>query len=135
LEKEVGLMARDDRHNNYDSEPDDWERNALTEEQKKLVADWSHDDALAALNLERDMRPEETPEELTKRIFREGAPVAASRIVRVALTSPNERVAMDASKYIIDRTLGRVGDNGEAVDPLTEFMKKVEDAANAGSGN
>jgi len=125
-------MARDDRFNN---EEDDWERHALSEEQRQKAAEWSSEEAIAALNLEREMHPEESEEQLTKRIFREGAPAAASRIVKIALTSPNERLGLDASKYIVERTLGRVSDTGEATDPLTEFMKKVEDAANAGSGN
>jgi hypothetical protein len=100
-----------------------------------MPADWCSDEAIAALNMERDMHPDETEEELTKRIFRENAAAAASRIVKVALTSPSERSALEASKYIVERTLGPVGQAGDAVDPLKAFLNKVEQAANAGSGN
>jgi hypothetical protein len=130
-------MARGDRSGREPWFDDGEERdeNGLTEAEREKIASWSSDEALAALDLERRLHPDETPEELTKRIFRENAAGAASRIVRIAVASENERVALDASKYIADRVLGRVGDTAESIDPLEAFMKKVEDAANAGSGN
>lgn len=44
------------------------------------------------------------------RIFREGAPAAAREIVRLASNAANERVRLDAAKYVTDRVLGRAGE-------------------------
>jgi hypothetical protein len=48
-------------------------------------------------------------------VFEQNAEDAAREIVLLAKGAMNDRVRLDAAKYIVDRTLGRVGD-GKAVD-------------------
>lgn len=45
-------------------------------------------------------------------IFKAAAPSAAQEIVNLSLNAVNERVKLDASKYVIDRVMGRVTDRG-----------------------
>lgn len=94
--------------------------------------DWLPDDAVAALNQER-VFTQETPAEMARRIFKESAPNAAASIVHVALYGSNERLRLDASKYVVDRVLGRVGEDVNiGVDsPLDAMIKQMELAAEA----
>jgi len=50
------------------------------------------------------------PAKTAEQIFRQNASLAAEQIVALSLGGANERVRLDASKYIIERVLGRVGD-------------------------
>jgi len=50
------------------------------------------------------------PAKTAEQIFKLNAALAAEQIVSLALGASNERVRLDASKTIIDRVLGRVGD-------------------------
>ena len=50
------------------------------------------------------------PAKTAEQIFKQNAAMAAEQIVALALGAANERVRLDASKTIIDRVLGRVGD-------------------------
>jgi len=96
-------------------------------------AAWVPDAALEALKLEAEFHPTETPTELTTRLFEENAPQAAMSIVHAALHSMNERVRFDASKYVVERLLGRVGDSNPigADNPLDKFFANVEKMANS----
>lgn len=93
---------------------------------------WVPDDALRALQMERDLSPSETQGELANRIFRENAPAAAASIVHTALHGTNERIRLDAAKYTVERLLGRVGDGNPsaAANPLDAFINALENAAN-----
>jgi hypothetical protein len=89
-----------------------------------------------SLALERSVRPNETDEDLAERLIRESAPKAAMRIVAIA-TSPatQDRVALDAAKYILERACGKVGDAKSATsNPWDEIFsgatREIEDHAN-----
>lgn len=93
---------------------------------------WVSDTAMEALNLERSVHPNETSEDMARRIFKEHLPIAAQRIVHIALNSPNEKVALDASKYVVERVMGKLGapDTG-AEDPLQAFLDDVSSKVEA----
>src|SRR4051812_41127388 len=52
--------------------------------------------------------------ETAKRIMVESAPAAAAMIANLAQNGHNERVQLDASKYIMERVLGPAGQKIEA---------------------
>jgi hypothetical protein len=59
-------------------------------------------------------------------ILHDAAAVAATNIVHTAKYSPNEKQRMDASKYIIERVMGRVGDSKNAGEnPLEELLREA----------
>lgn len=46
----------------------------------------------------------------TRHKFDEAAPAAAQQIINIALWGLDERRKLDAAKYIVDRVLGRIGE-------------------------
>lgn len=46
--------------------------------------------------------------------LRKAAPNAANAIIDLALNSENDRIRLDAAKYILDRTLGKIPDANPA---------------------
>jgi hypothetical protein len=104
---------------------------------------WIPDDLLKSVQMERTIGPRaideglENDETLSKRIFRENAPLAAAAIAKLAMHGSSERTRLDASKYIIERVLGPASADNGAVDPLTAFLeataKKAEAFANGES--
>jgi hypothetical protein len=100
--------------------------------------DWMPSAAdVESLALERSVRPNETDEDLAERLIREAAPKAAMKIVHIA-TSPatQDRVALDASKYILERACGKVGDSrSNASNPWDEvFATAVTTIENHANG-
>jgi hypothetical protein len=94
--------------------------------------EWVPDEALAALRMERDLTANgETEEALSRRLLREAAPQAALSLIHMATHGSTERVRMDASKYVLERVLGKVGDDayGAASSPLESFLQNMTSAA------
>lgn len=79
-------------------------------------------------SLERAVYRDETEEQMARRIFRQALPAAASSIVDIAMNSQNDRTKLDASKYIVERNLGKVGDDAAFVgdNALAELVKGLE---------
>lgn len=75
------------------------------------MEEWVPDSALNSLNMERTVNPSETPEQMAQRIFLENLPLAAQSIAHLALHSTSERTRLQASQYIVERNLGRVGES------------------------
>lgn len=100
---------------------------------------WIPDDALKSLVTERTLNPQESEETLSRRLFTENAAAATVSIIHTALHGTNERTRLDASKYIVERVLGRVGDDafGGEKSPVEAFLDdvvvEVEAYANAAS--
>ena len=94
---------------------------------------WVADEALASLVSERQVHPEETEEQLTRRLFRENSANAALGIIHIAVHGANERTRLDASKYVIERVLGKVGDDAFQAEksPLESLMEGVLQQAEA----
>lgn|SRR5690554_3200170 len=94
------------------------------------------EDLVASLREERSaLDPDMTDAQHAKKIFAEHAAAAASTIAHIAIHGSSERVRLDASKYVVERILGRVGDDVGEDDPIQKFMQgfieKAEKFANA----
>lgn len=88
---------------------------------------WVPDAALANLVQERELYPLESNPQTTKRHLDENSPLVVQSIVRLALHSRSERTRLDAGKYVLDRVLGRIGD--EKLDgtesPITKLIEEI----------
>jgi|SRR5262245_19353278 len=73
-------------------------------------AEWVPDDALAALNLERQVNPERSFEQIANTILREALPIAVSSLVHLSQHAANDKTRLEAAKYIVERNLGRLSD-------------------------
>jgi hypothetical protein len=99
---------------------------------------WDPDpEDIKALALERSVRPSESNPETAQRLFEESAPMAATEIIRLATNrQANERVRLDAAKYVVERALGKLGENVKPAqqnpwdDVFKVMAKDVEDHAN-----
>jgi len=86
--------------------------------------------------MERVTHVEESEEALTQRLFRENSARVAMSLVDIAIRGSSERLRLDAGKYIVDRVLGKIGDDTHRADsPLEAMLRQmevdVENAANA----
>lgn len=101
----------------------------MTEGEKDDLVDdrsWIADEAIEGLKMERNLNPGETDIELTRKLFRESAPAAASAIIHVALYGQNEKTRVDSAKYVVERVLGRPGEeNANGQSPLEALMEGV----------
>jgi hypothetical protein len=86
---------------------------------------WVPDEALSSLSMEASVNPDETSPERAKRLLTENADVAAAALIHIARHSPNERSRADASKYILERVLGRAGD-APATGTLDDLFHKLD---------
>jgi len=64
---------------------------------------WDNEEALDALRAERQVKTEESYEQMTKRLFEEASPLAAQRIIHIAVKGANENTALAAARYITDK--------------------------------
>lgn len=97
---------------------------------------WVPDDALAALVTERDLHAGETEEQMARRLMIENVGAAVMSIVNVAMHGSTERSRLDASKYIVERVLGRVGDDafGGTRSPAELLVESVTDYVHSQDG-
>lgn len=72
---------------------------------------WDPDEVVANLKLETESF-DITHEELAKRKLRDNAAFAADAIIWLAMYSDNESMRFNASKYIVERVLGKNSDMG-----------------------
>lgn len=88
---------------------------------------WVPDEALEGMIMEREYHPEESNPKTTKRLMDENAPVVAMSLIHLALHSGSERTRLDAGKYIMDRVLGRVGEELIPTEdsPIEKFVSEV----------
>ena len=104
----------------------------------RIQHDWDPDTALTALADEAGVMDYSPAEQATK-VFEQGVALAATSIMHIAMHSPNEKLRLDASRYVVDRLLGRVGEEkvtSTAKDPfealLGDVIMQVEEHANGG---
>lgn len=127
-----------------DRDPDG--RDANTGEKSQVIMingkPWDPTTELSSLMLAQDADPILRTDQAqhARDIFKEAAPMAARAICHLATFSRNERVRLDAAKYVVERNLGRVADDPTITggdDMLMKFMKgfttEAEDYANNGS--
>lgn len=94
---------------------------------------WDPDAALESLKLEQATYAEaESPEDTCRRLLKENAPRAILSLVHIANHSANDRVRLDAAKYITDRVLGRIIDSTPAgtQDPLERIAQLLAEPEN-----
>jgi hypothetical protein len=91
--------------------------------------EWLPDEQLESLTAERTILGDEDEEATARRVFRENASLIARGIVHTAIHSPNERVRLDAQKYVTERVLGRVGDDAYETNPVHALLKALTDDA------
>lgn len=102
-----------------------------------LDPNWDPDEARRLLNsdLEKAVYDGESDAETAKRVLKEAAPVAAARLVNLALHSMNERISLQAATYIIDRNLGRISDGSSTKSEMDDaLMNLVKDITSAVPG-
>ena len=118
-----GNFGRNQRRDDEDDFNEDEELQAPAQVSKE----WLADDALEALNIERSVRPDETHEQLSRRLLKENVPMATMSVINLALHGTNERLRLDAAKYVMDRVLGKPGEDVFDKDrsPLEELIDEV----------
>jgi hypothetical protein len=110
-------------------------------ERDHAQADWIPEAAITRLVLERATHDEETEEQLSRRLMREAAPQITVGIIHTAIHGATDRVRLDAQKYVLERVLGKVGDeslesNKTPLELLAEaLVANAEEFANAAVGD
>lgn len=89
--------------------------------------DWVTEDAVNSMVTEKTMNPEESDEDTARRLLRENAGMAVLGIVHTAQYGASDRIRLEAQKYIVERVLGKTGDDafGQTASPLTEFITSI----------
>jgi len=92
------------------------------------MKEWDPDERLQELTAERLLNDGDDLAG-SERIFAENAIPAALAITHMAVFSDNERIRLEAAKYVVDRNLGRIGDTDPLKnvgnDPLYKFLQGV----------
>lgn len=72
-------------------------------------------------------------EDQTRNHLQRAAPAAARSIINIALYSQTERLRLQAAQYIIDRNLGRIGEEKQSsqTNPLEDLLADVVQTAEA----
>ena len=118
-------------HNsNHNSNPNSNPNNPNDDYLGDLPDTWKNDDAVAALVHERTMSPDESNEAMARRLLQENVTVAVLGLVHTAQHGASERLRLDAQKYIVERVLGKVGDDAYVENPLTAFITEVTQYVN-----
>ena len=99
---------------------------------------WVPDRAIEAVNMEAQMHPNETPEQLAQRILKENLAVIAMGITHTAKYSSDSRLRFQAQTYVMDRVMGKIGSAVPLASTPTQtliddLMKQVEEFANVGA--
>jgi len=91
--------------------------------------EWCSDEALAAIQTEKIVRPELTHEELAREILMTAAPMAAQSVAWLSAHALAEQVRLAASRYIIDGVVGGgfKSTSGGADDLLMALVKQLAD--------
>jgi hypothetical protein len=96
-----------------------------------MSKEWSVEEALASLETDRTVHGDEAETQRAERLFLEALTVSVQSVCHIAMYSPNERLRLDAAKYVIERNLGRIVD----ATPLAPRSKDpLQDLVNAASG-
>ena len=63
---------------------------------------WDNDEALSSIATEKTVYPDESSEQMVRRMMEENAPMAAQRIFHIAMNSHNDNTSLSASKFIVE---------------------------------
>lgn len=92
---------------------------------------WNPDDLLRSLQEESEVF-DLPPKEMAEKKFKDAVAFAADSVIWVSRYSPNEKLRFDASRYIVDRVLGKPTDGLGKTDLFEKFLNDVEVEANTG---
>jgi hypothetical protein len=81
--------------------------------------------------IEKEIFGEETHAQKAKRILTTNTPFAAAQIVNLAMNGSSDRIRLEASKTILDRTLGPVGKDTQE-DVLNDFLEGIQKLSKEG---
>lgn len=93
----------------------------------RLMSEWNVEDALRSLEIEKSVHSDEDSKDIADRIYDENVVASALAISHLAIHSPNEKIRMDAAKYVTERVMGRIGDEkatGED-NPLEKLLADI----------
>lgn len=99
--------------------------------------EWLPDEAFTSVRDElKTVYPEETTAESLRRLIAESSVEAVVSIAHIAKFDANSRNRLAASEYLVDRVLGRIGEDlaGEK-NPLQSFLQEVTTYANTETGH
>ena len=101
----------------------------------RRVASWIPEDALAEIAAERT-KPEhdgETHQQYARRMMEESLPQVVKGLVFTAVHSTNDRIRLDAQKYLVDRVLGKPGEDAskKGLSSLETLFRNMEESAEA----
>ena len=99
----------------------------------RRVASWIPEDALAEIAAERT-KPEhdgETHQQYARRMMEESLPQVVKGLVFTAVHSTNDRIRLDAQKYLVDRVLGKPGEDSskKGLSSLETLFRNMEESA------
>jgi hypothetical protein len=86
------------------------------------------EEELEALRTEATIMGDPDEVATAERLFRQNLPHAALAIVKISQNGQSERARLDASRYIVERVMGRLQDlNFAARDELMDLVKSLTD--------
>lgn len=88
--------------------------------------DWVPEEAIANLTLRRALQDKEDATKLAAELFKEALPVSVMAMTHLAIHSPTEAIRFQASKYVIDRSMGPVTSQIKPVDERPAWEKLFE---------
>ena len=109
-------------------------RNASTDTPTKpALADWIPEDALKEIAQERS-KPEfdgESIEQYSRRMMEDALPQVTKGLINTAIHSTNDRIRFDAQRYLMERVLGKPGEDtaNKGLTSLESLFKNMSEAA------
>ena len=97
------------------------------EENQRAGKEWIPDEALESMIMERSLHSGENNTAQARRLVDENIPIVAQSIIHLAIHSSSERIRFDAGRYLMDRAMGRVGEESVTPEstPISEFLESV----------
>jgi hypothetical protein len=103
----------------------------MSEAAQGVIRDPSWDALSQLKQLEEDPSMDghaENPLDAATRVFQDHLVLASRSICHMALYAENERLRLDAAKYVVDRNLGRIGEANPLTrqkDPLMDLLEGI----------
>lgn len=97
------------------------------DENQRPGKEWIPDDALESMIMERSLHSGENNVKTSRRLIDENIPIVTQAMLHLAIHSASERIRFDASRYLMDRSLGRASEESVAPEstPVSEFLESV----------
>ena len=100
---------------------------------KPALADWIPEDALKEIAQERS-KPEfdgESIEQYSRRMMEDALPQVTKGLINTAIHSTNDRIRFDAQRYLMERVLGKPGEDtaNKGLTSLESLFKNMSEAA------